>query len=303
MIDIAILKTTLSEDTIYLGNLNLKFTSLQTLNDVDEDKLIWIKPGIANADTVVNTTKSNGIICNATTFEFFKGDHDNKLFIISDNPKLNYFLLLKYIEAHQTKLSTHKIHPTAIINEQCILGKNVEVGAYSIIGAATIQDNCIIGDFVKIFDNVSIGNNCKIREHCSIGGAGFGYYKNEQSVSEQIPHIGNVIIENNVDIFPFSNVDRGTIGATVIGTGTKIDHYVHIGHNCIVGQNNVIAAGTILAGGAEIEENCFVGVNTMLKEKTRIGANVITGMGSVVLKNIPPNEVWVGNPAKKIIKK
>jgi UDP-3-O-[3-hydroxymyristoyl] glucosamine N-acyltransferase LpxD len=297
-ISIRDIQTLINGKSEIVGNLSAVFSGIQSVQDAERSDLIWIKPSIKETENIINSTKAGGIICDHVAYKLFRGNINDKLFIITDDPKSVYVAVVKFIN---DKIFPHKsatIHPTAIIDPACVLGKNVSIGAYSIIGACTIGDDSIIHEHVKIYDRVTIGKKCMIREFCSIGGAGFGYLRNSENQNEHIPHIGTVLIGDRVEIYPFSNVDRGTIGKTQIKEGTVIDHYCHIGHNTSVGRNNIITAGTVLAGGAKIEDNCFIGVNTILKEKCVIGSNVMTGMGSVVVKDIPDNEVWVGNPAK-----
>ncbi len=284
----------------FVGNTKLSFRGIQSVYDSGKDDITWIKPGVRDEKKLVNTTGAGGIICTEGLFECFEGDLEKKLFILHENPKSVFSAVTKFV--HEKSSAFQKtgalIHPSAIVHPGCRLGKNVRIGAYSTIGACHIGDNTMIYNHVHIEDCVTIGANCVIREFCSIGGEGFGFDKNEEGINEHIPHLGSVVIEDNVSIYPFSNVDRGTLGKTTIKKGTAIDHFVHIGHNTTTGENNLITACTVLAGGSMIRDNCFIGVNTLLMQKRIIGSNVITGMGSVVLKDIPDNEVWVGNPAR-----
>jgi UDP-3-O-[3-hydroxymyristoyl] glucosamine N-acyltransferase len=301
-IDIRVIESLTAVNCELAGNKNAVFTGMQSIQEATAEDISWIKPGHPDNQQLINSTKAGGIICNRATFEVFNGSTSGKLFIITDDPKRIFVTFVQYISRTLDKKNIQSIHPTAILDEKCVLGKNVEIGAYSIIGACRIGDNTIIHEHVKIYDNVTIGKNCKVREFCSIGGEGFGYIKNAAQENEHIPHIGSVLIEDRVTLFPYTNVDRGTLGKTWIKSGTVIDHYVHIGHNTTTGKNNIITAGTVLGGGSKIEDNCFIGVHTSLKEKCEIGSNVTTGMGAVVVKNIPSNQIWIGNPAKELKK-
>ena len=298
-VDYHLLKSILPNICEFKGNLELTFINIQSVYESNSNEITWIKNGVKNEVEIINNVSANGIICSPSSQKLFNGDINTKLFILHPNPKLIFQILTKFIyNSKYEKQNSNHIHPSAIIDPKCILGKNVSIGAYCIIGACKIGDDVVIHDHVKIYDCVTIDQDCLIREFCSIGGEGFGFIKNIDGINERIPHIGEVIIENNVCIFPFSNVDRGTLGKTIIKAHTVIDHYVHIGHNTKTGENNIIAAGTILAGGSEIRNNCFIGINTLLKEKQIIGSNVLTGMGTVVIKDIPDKENWVGNPGK-----
>jgi UDP-3-O-[3-hydroxymyristoyl] glucosamine N-acyltransferase len=293
------LKSILPNTCEFSGNIGLSFSNIQSAYESKTNEITWIKEGITNETEIINNVSATGIICSPKTKKLYNGDLNGNLFILHPNPKLIFQILTKFMyNLKYEKQNGPQIHPTAIIDPKCVLGENILVGAYCVIGACEIGDNVVIHDHVKIYDCVKIDNGCLIREFCSIGGEGFGFIKNLDGKNERIPHIGEVIIENDVCIFPFSNVDRGTLGKTIIKSHTVIDHYVHVGHNSKTGENNIIAAGTVLAGGSEIKNNCFIGVNTLLKEKQIIGSNVLTGMGTVVVKDIPDNEIWIGNPGR-----
>jgi UDP-3-O-[3-hydroxymyristoyl] glucosamine N-acyltransferase len=300
-LDYAQLKKILPQDCEFIGNRELVFNGLQSLYECAQDEITWIKPGVRNEKELINSTKASGIICSPDSFQLYNGETQHKLFLLHHNPKQIFFKIVQYIyNLDLNKQSQTNIHPTAIIDKDCVIGEHVVIGEYSVIGACKIGNNVIISNHVKIYDCVSIGNNCKIREYCSIGGEGFGFIKNEDGENEFIPHIGSVLIEDNVTIYPFSNVDRGTLGKTIIQSGTVIDHYVHVGHNTRTGKNNIIAAGTIMAGGCQIKDNCFIGVNTLIKEKVIIGSDVYTGMGAVVVKDVEDKSIIIGNPAVPI---
>ena len=278
------------------GNKSLIFDGFKPITEASNSHISWIRPGIKNAAELINTTSAGCVICNTEVFGQYKGDSGNILFIVSDTPHILFVKLLSHFYS-EPKIMEITIHPTAIIHPDCKIGKGVNIGAYSIIGACKIGNYTVIGEHVKIYDEVEIGADCVIREFCSIGGEGFGIVKDEEGNNFRVPHIGNVIIGNNVTILPYSNVDRGTLGSTIIENYTAIDHYCHIGHNSKVGRNSIITAGVVLAGGARVGENCYLGVQTIVKQKIELGTNVTTGMGSVVTKNIPDGQTWMGNPA------
>lgn len=297
LLDIAVLKEVFSVDCIYAGNENLKFEGINSVYDAVNGQITWIKPNVKDIEEVLSNTKASCIICNEETFNL-SNKESGRLYVIAKSPKLEYFKLLKHIRNSTYKKPLSAIHETAFVDKDCVIGKNVTIGAYSVIGSCNIGDGTQIGEFVKVFDNVVIGSNVLIRENTTIGGEGFGFYTHIDGSLEHIPHIGSVKIGDNVQIFPFANIDRGTLGCTEIGDGSVIDHYVHVGHNSKIGANTIVCANSVLAGGSKINNRCFIGVNTLLKEKCEIGNDSITGMGAVVVKDIPDNEVWVGNPAK-----
>ncbi len=134
--------------------------------------------------------------------------------------------------------------------------------------------------------------------NCVIGGTGFGYEADEAGFLWPIPHHGFVVLENGVELHNNVCIDRGVIGATIIGEGTKIDNLVHIAHGVKIGKNCLIVAGAVIGGSCEIGDYTFIGMNASIKNKIKIGKNCIIGAGSVVLNDVEDNSVMVGNPAK-----
>jgi UDP-3-O-[3-hydroxymyristoyl] glucosamine N-acyltransferase LpxD len=297
-IDFNQLKAIFADDCVFYGNNKLKFNKIQSVYESEEGNITWIKPGVKDEGYLINNTKASCILCSLESYQMYKGSLDNKFFVVHNDPKMLYLYVNKFLtDLYSPKQVKSFIHETAIVDENCKIGKNVQIGAYSIIGACVIGDGTVIGESVKIFDCVTIGKNCEIRELSSIGGKGLGYYKSPNGKLEHIPHLGRVIIEDNVHIYPFVNIDQGTLGTTKIGEGSAIDHHVHIGHNASVGKNSILVCGTVMAGGSKVLDDCFIGGNTQIRQKCIVGNRVITGMGSVIVKDVPDNEVWAGNPA------
>lgn len=137
------------------------------------------------------------------------------------------------------------------------------------------------------------GKNIGIGPYSVIGKDGFGYLN-----GRRIPHIGGVLLGDNVEIGSNCTIDRAKLELTVIGAGTKIDNLVHIAHNCIIGKNNIICAGAILGGSVTTGDNCFIGLNATIKDHVRLGNNVTVGCGANVIRDVPDGQTVVGNPAK-----
>lgn len=158
-------------------------------------------------------------------------------------------------------------------------------------------------DEPRAADSVIIGSGCHIHRSATIGGSGFGY-EWDQNFNKwlRIKHFGRVVIGDNVIIGEHVNIHRGVTGDTIIGDGTKIDAGVHIAHNCEIGRNCLIIAGAVLCGSVELGDNVWVAPNATIKEHVKVGDGAVIGLGAVVLRDVPPGDTWVGNPAKRIVK-
>ena len=146
---------------------------------------------------------------------------------------------------------------------------------------------------------VSIGQRVRIGAGARIGFDGFGYEKNEDGVWEHFPHRGRVNIGDDVDIGRNTCIDRGTLGDTEIGDGTKIDNLVHVAHNVKIGRNCMIIALTCIGGGVVIGDDSYVGIGSSIRDQIKIGEGAFIGMGAVVVKDVEENATVVGNPARK----
>jgi UDP-3-O-[3-hydroxymyristoyl] glucosamine N-acyltransferase len=184
------------------------------------------------------------------------------------------------------------------IGENVIIGENVKIYPNSYIGDnVVIGNNCILFAGVKIYSETQIGNDCKIHSGAIIGADGFGFAPNEKGEYKAIPQIGNVIIEDRVDIGSGATIDRATLGATIIRKGVKLDNQIQIAHNVEIGKNTVIAAQTGIAGSTKIGENCIIGGQVGFAGHLTIGDNVSIQGQSGVSKNLKDGAIVQGTPA------
>jgi UDP-3-O-[3-hydroxymyristoyl] glucosamine N-acyltransferase len=184
------------------------------------------------------------------------------------------------------------------IGENVTIGDNVKIYPNCYIGDNTvIGDNCILFAGVKVYSETQIGNHCKIHSGCIIGSDGFGYAPGEEGDYRAIPQIGNVIIEDYVDIGSSCTIDRATLGSTIIRHGVKLDNQIQIAHNVEVGKNTVIAAQTGVAGSTKIGENCMIGGQVGFAGHLIIGNNVKIQGQAGITKNLKNGEKVQGTPA------
>jgi UDP-3-O-[3-hydroxymyristoyl] glucosamine N-acyltransferase len=209
------------------------------------------------------------------------------------------------------------IHPNATIDKTAIIGKGCKIGANSFVGR-----DVVLGDGVILYPNVTILEKTKIgmgtivwpgtviRERCvigagcifhnnvSIGADGFGYRPSEDGRGlVKIPHIGNVIIGNGVEIGANSCVDRGKFSSTILGDGCKIDNLVQIAHNCILGRSCIMAGNSGLAGSVTLGDGVIIGGSASIKDHTTIHSGAVVGAGSGVMNDVPAGQTVLGYPA------
>lgn len=235
--------------------------------------------------------------------------------IFVDNPYIAFMMLVeKWLKLSEPKPSGN-VHSSAVISENStiaekavigphtFIGKNVKIGNRTILEAnVSILDNCSVGDNCHIFPNVTIyhdsiiGDNCIIHAGCVIGADGFGFLFHEGE-QIKIPQVGNVIIENNVEIGANSTIDRATLGSTVIGKGTKIDNLVQVGHNCKIGNNSILCAQVGLAGSTIIGDVVYLAGQVGVGGHLTIHNYAMIGAQSGVSNDVPEKAKYFGTPA------
>jgi UDP-3-O-[3-hydroxymyristoyl] glucosamine N-acyltransferase len=270
--------------------------NITDLTNACEGSLIWVASNNNNALEVIKSTKATYIICGEnvdSTVAF-----EDKLIIRAKNPRLFFIQILNDFLELLPKVS--EIHSTAVIDSESIIGKNVSIGANSVIGKCEIGDDTIIGANVTINDRCVIKKRVKINSGTVIGADGFGYHKLDDGTLLKFPHIGSVLIEDDVEIGANTCIDRATLGITHLKKGVKIDNLVHIAHNVIIGENSTIIALSMIGGSTRIGDNTWIAPSVALRDGLIIGADCMIGMGSIVTKNIPDGETWLGNPAKNL---
>jgi UDP-3-O-[3-hydroxymyristoyl] glucosamine N-acyltransferase len=240
--------------------------------------------------------------------------------ITAINPKLSFALIAAKL--HPQKVRTPEIHPSAVIAEDAVIGLGndvfigvfVSIGSGSKIGEGTqilagaqigenvsVGKNCIIHPNVVIEDGCTIGDNVILHAGVVIGADGFGYVRDENNQYIKFPQIGTVVIEDNVEIGANTCIDRGALGETRIGEGTKIDNLVQVGHNVSIGKRCVIAAQTGISGSVVIEDDCVIGGQVGFGDHVRVQSGTIIGSQAGVLpgKIVRPGVYW-GTPIQPL---
>jgi UDP-3-O-[3-hydroxymyristoyl] glucosamine N-acyltransferase len=200
--------------------------------------------------------------------------------------------------------ATAQIDPTAHIGPHCTIGERVKIGANVILQSGNfVGDDSALGDETNLFPNVTIysrtqiGKRVRIHSGTVIGSDGFGYVF-DSGFHRKVPQVGNVVIGDNVEIGSNSSVDRGALGSTVIGKGTKIDNLVQVAHNVEIGEHCILCAQVGIAGSAKVGNYVVMAGQVGIAGHLKIGNQVTIGSKAGVMHNIPDGEQWLGAPAQ-----
>ena len=186
----------------------------------------------------------------------------------------------------------------AYIGDKALIGNNVKIYPHVYIGDnVKIGNSSILYSGVKIYADCSVGSSCILHSGAVIGADGFGFAPNPDGPYTKIEQIGNVIIEDDVEIGANTTVDRATLGSTIIRKGVKLDNLIQIGHNIEIGENTVMAAQVGIAGSTTIGKNCVFGGQAAISGHITIGDGTKIGPKSGVMSSVKPNSVLLGAPA------
>ena len=292
-----------------VGNPKAEVNQLSKIEEGKNGSLTFLSNPKYN--NFIYTTEATITIVNRT----FVPETEIKTTLIKvDDAYMSFSKLLEFYD--QAKGNKSGIEQPSVISETAQYGENLYLGSFSYIGEKAvlgnnvkIYPNCFLGDNVVVGDNVTIfagakiysetiiGNNCTIHSGAIIGSDGFGFAPNPDGTFSKIPQIGNVIIEDNVDIGSCTTIDRATMGSTIIRKGVKLDNQIQIAHNVEIGENTVIAAQTGIAGSTKIGKNGMIGGQVGIAGHLTIGNNVRIQAQSGVGKNIKDNDILQGSPA------
>ncbi|MFC1559704.1 UDP-3-O-(3-hydroxymyristoyl)glucosamine N-acyltransferase [Candidatus Margulisiibacteriota bacterium] len=230
------------------------------------------------------------------------------------NPRSALAKVLKMFEPAKT--FKKEIHKTAVVASTAKVSKSASIMPYVCIGEGTtigdnavifpgsfIGDNCKIGDGtiihsnVSIYDRTEIGKRCIVHSGTVVGSDGFGFAPVGEGW-EKIPQLGNVVIEDDVELNANVAIARGTMGSTIIKRGTKIDNLTHVAHNCVIGEGCTLTSLIAIAGSSTLGKHVMMGGNSAVSDHVNIGDNTIVMAKAGVIKDTPPGSVVSGFPAR-----
>ncbi|MBC8882843.1 UDP-3-O-(3-hydroxymyristoyl)glucosamine N-acyltransferase [Flavobacterium piscinae] len=292
-----------------VGNPNVEVYKLSKIEEGSEGSLTFLaNPKYVN---FIYSTQASIAIVNHT---FEPEQAISATLIKVEDAYKSFSKLLEYY--NQVKLMKSGIEQPSVISEGvsygeglylgsfCYIGKNVKIGTNvkiypnSFIGDnVVIGDNCVFFAGARIYSETEIGNNCVIHSGTIIGSDGFGFAPNEDGTYNKVPQIGNVIIEDNVEIGACSTIDRATLGSTVIRKGVKLDNQIQVAHNVEIGENTVIAAQTGIAGSTKIGKNCIIGGQVGIAGHLTLADGVRIQAQSGIGKSLKEGETVQGSPS------
>ena len=255
--------------------------------------------------------------------EFASGTRHGKPLLIAKNPKLAFARIAQEFEGGREAMTG--VHPNAVVHSSAKLGEGVGIGPNVLVGAgvvigertrvaagavlhggAVVGADCRIGSNVVIQSQVTIGARAVVQAGAVLGSDGFGYVHDpETGTYVKFPQIGRLEIGDDVEIGAGCTIDRGALGSTVLGNGTKLDNVVHIGHNVRIGKNVVIAAQTGISGSVVIEDDCVIGGQVGIGDHVVIRRGTVLGSAAGVLPHKvlhPVDEPYWGTPAQPLSK-
>jgi UDP-3-O-[3-hydroxymyristoyl] glucosamine N-acyltransferase len=230
------------------------------------------------------------------------------------DPEISFLTALKFLYPEQEV--EHSISPHAVVDKSVHLGKDVHIAAFSTVGKnarigdeseifagvhiganVTIGKYCRIYPQVVVYDHTQIGDNVIIHSGSVIGADGFGYkFRNNQHI--KVPHVGNVVIADHVEIGANTCIDRGALGSTTIGEGSKIDNLVQLGHNNKVGRNVIICGQSGVSGSCTIEDGAILAGSSGIADHVTIGKQAVVMARSGVSQDIAAGKQVFGSPAR-----
>lgn len=258
---------------------------VNSLNQATDHSLVFAKSTKFQVDTCCQCI----IICPLDS------EWDKKInysLIKVENPRLAFAKVLTHFFV---KKRNSGISANAIIGQGCQIDSAVLIGNHCVIGDnVSIGPRSTINHHVVIADNTVIGSDCYIKSGAILGEDGFGFDFEEDNTPVRVPHLGNVVIGNHVEIGANNTIARATLGSTIISDYVKCDDQVHIAHNCSIGEATIITAQAEISGSVKIGKHCWIGPNASIMQKVSIGDHVTIGLGAVVIEDVAKNKKVMG---------
>ena len=202
--------------------------------------------------------------------------------MVVGNPKVVFSRIVSELFVAKPDWS---IHPTTVIHPEARVADRVHIGPHTVVERAEIGAGTVIYGQCFIYDDVRIGCNVIIHPGCVIGCDGFGFEPDEDGHLEKFPHVGGVVIEDDVEIQALTAIDRGSLGDTIIRRGAKIDNLVHVAHNVEIGEDALVIAHTMLGGSVRVGARSWLGPGSLYRDNIVLADDAFIGIGALVVKD------------------
>jgi UDP-3-O-[3-hydroxymyristoyl] glucosamine N-acyltransferase len=255
----------------------------------------------------LSSAKEALIIASISLKKFFEGTasvSEKKCILWVENPRLVFCRILERFFPETS--GTPSIHSTAVVHQSAKVPTSCHIGPYCVIEEnVELGEGCVLRSHVILQRRTILGSRVLIHPGTVIGADGFGYERSPDGTLQKFTHYGRVVIGDDVEIGANSTVDRGTLGDTVIGRGTKIDNLTHIAHNAEVGNDCLIIAGSVLCGSVQIRDRVWISPHAHVKQGIIVGEDSMLGLGASVTSDVPPKTSivgWPGHPVSQALK-
>lgn len=294
---------------VVIGDPNIEVSNIAKIEEAKEGDITFLY--LKAYEKYLSTTKASAVLISPE----FKKTRTDISYIEVKNP--NVALHKFVITFLKPKFIIEGIDPSSSIDPSVKIGKNVGIGKNVVVSAGcTIGDNSMIYHNTVLMEKVMVGENCliypnvTIRENCIlgnnviihsntvVGSDGFGYIPNAKGEYEKVPQIGNVILEDDVELGSNVSIDRAAFGSTLIKKGVKIDNLVQVAHNVVIGDHTAIAAQAGISGSTKIGKHCMIAGQAGFVGHIEVADQVIVGAQSGVSKSIEKSGKYRGSPAQ-----
>ena len=275
-----------------VGEPNRFFTHPAPIHEAQSELAItFCNSRGAGAVAIIRQTRAGTVLC-STDVPMDELVATRKALIVVEEPRLSFIRLMNALFAEP---KPRGVHPTAVIDPDAEVHQDTYVGPFTYVGKVEVGAGTAIDGHVRLYSRTKIGRNVEIQSGSVIGANGFGFQRNDKSELENFPHVGGVSIADDVSIGVNCVIDRGTLGTTIIGEGTRIGNLVNVGHNAVIGRHAVI--NSHVRGSSRIGDYAWISPGATMIDSISVGDHATVGAGAVVVKDVLAGTTVLGAPA------